>query len=209
MTDRTDLNVPFAEKDDAKALGAWWDPTARTWYVPAGKDPKPFEKWLPGTGEVAPAADHLLDLKPPVFVVESATVCWKCGKSVAVATLASRGYATLDGEGEDQDGTLIVFSGIDWLTAPALAALRRVNPGYRERFSKTANCEYFMNHCPCGAQMGDFFMHSEPGGAFFPMDVESVARIKLRVLSEAEPMKLGGDPGSSWPNLIGDHAQRV
>lgn len=31
---RIDLNVPFAEKDAAKALGARWDPRRRTWYVP-------------------------------------------------------------------------------------------------------------------------------------------------------------------------------
>ena len=28
------FNVPFAQKDQAKALGARWDPTARSWYAP-------------------------------------------------------------------------------------------------------------------------------------------------------------------------------
>lgn len=28
-----DLNVTFAEKDAAKALGAWWNPDKRIWYV--------------------------------------------------------------------------------------------------------------------------------------------------------------------------------
>jgi hypothetical protein len=27
------LNVPFAEKDEAKALGAWWDAGKKKWYV--------------------------------------------------------------------------------------------------------------------------------------------------------------------------------
>ena len=40
------LNVPFKEKDQAKELGAWWDPNARKWFVPKGKEFQPFEKWM-------------------------------------------------------------------------------------------------------------------------------------------------------------------
>ena len=43
----TMIEVPFAEKDDAKALGARWDPDARSWYVPAGRDPALFAHWMP------------------------------------------------------------------------------------------------------------------------------------------------------------------
>lgn len=41
----TVLNVPFAEKDEAKQLGARWDAKRRTWYVPAGVDAAPFSRW--------------------------------------------------------------------------------------------------------------------------------------------------------------------
>lgn len=41
------LNVSYAEKDKAKALGARWDPNRRSWYAPAGLDPLIFEAWLP------------------------------------------------------------------------------------------------------------------------------------------------------------------
>lgn len=39
------LKVPFAEKDEAKALGARWDAAIKKWYVPAGVDPAPFARW--------------------------------------------------------------------------------------------------------------------------------------------------------------------
>ncbi len=42
------LNVPFAEKDAAKALGARWDPANKKWYIAADKDPAPFAKWQSG-----------------------------------------------------------------------------------------------------------------------------------------------------------------
>ena len=44
--EKTYLNVPYAEKDEAKALGAWWDKDAKKWYVPEGKDKEPFKKWI-------------------------------------------------------------------------------------------------------------------------------------------------------------------
>ncbi len=44
--ERVDLVVPFAEKDEAKALGAMWDPGIKRWYVPAGVDAAAFERWL-------------------------------------------------------------------------------------------------------------------------------------------------------------------
>lgn len=41
------LKVPFAEKDQARLLGAKWDAQLRTWYVPKGMLLSPFECWLP------------------------------------------------------------------------------------------------------------------------------------------------------------------
>jgi hypothetical protein len=42
----TILNVPFAAKDQAKALGASWQPDKKRWVVPAGLDLAPFTPWL-------------------------------------------------------------------------------------------------------------------------------------------------------------------
>lgn len=44
--EKTYLDVPFAQKDEAKALGARWDREARKWYVPAGLDVLRFERWV-------------------------------------------------------------------------------------------------------------------------------------------------------------------
>jgi hypothetical protein len=40
------LKVPYAEKDQAKALGARWDAKRKAWYVPDGTDAAPFAAWL-------------------------------------------------------------------------------------------------------------------------------------------------------------------
>ena len=43
----TYLDVPFKDKDQAKALGARWDAAVKKWYAPDGKDVAPFGAWLP------------------------------------------------------------------------------------------------------------------------------------------------------------------
>ena len=43
---RINLNVPFAEKDDAKKLGAKWDPINKVWYVVDPLDLSLFIYWL-------------------------------------------------------------------------------------------------------------------------------------------------------------------
>jgi Domain of unknown function (DUF5710) len=47
-TSNIPLNVPFKEKDEAKSLGARWNPDAKHWYIPEGVDATPFEKWFDG-----------------------------------------------------------------------------------------------------------------------------------------------------------------
>jgi hypothetical protein len=44
---RVILDVPYSEKDEAKELGAWWDPDLKKWFVPQGKDSRPFSRWFP------------------------------------------------------------------------------------------------------------------------------------------------------------------
>jgi len=43
---RVNLQCPYAEKDEAKALGAYWDAKKKTWYVVNPKDWTVFAKWL-------------------------------------------------------------------------------------------------------------------------------------------------------------------
>ena len=47
------LKVPYAEKDEAKALGARWNPTRKSWYVPDGVALEPFARWLAAGGDAA------------------------------------------------------------------------------------------------------------------------------------------------------------
>ena len=47
ITTRQYLVVPFKEKDQAKAAGANWDNTAKSWYVGKNADIHALQRWLP------------------------------------------------------------------------------------------------------------------------------------------------------------------
>jgi exodeoxyribonuclease VII large subunit len=56
------LNVPFAQKDAAKSLGARFDGTVKRWYVDEGRDLAVFAQWLPAPVEApsSPSSDLAL-----------------------------------------------------------------------------------------------------------------------------------------------------
>lgn len=45
---RINLRCPYEQKDDAKRLGARWDPAKRTWYIVDIEDLTPFMRWIEG-----------------------------------------------------------------------------------------------------------------------------------------------------------------
>ena len=53
---RTYLNCPFAEKDEAKSLGARWDAQKKRWYVQDVQDLGPFARWISDGGAAAASA---------------------------------------------------------------------------------------------------------------------------------------------------------
>lgn len=57
---RMNLKVPFAEKDEAKRLGARWDAARKVWYIDGKVDAASFARWAPvpheATADAVPAA---------------------------------------------------------------------------------------------------------------------------------------------------------
>ena len=133
MRGRIDLEVPYAEKDEAKSMGAYWDPARKTWYVPPGWDPRVFARWLPAGEEEAET-----ELIPPVYAVESTAPCWRCDRRPRVATVAAESFIPRGEPDEPIETDLYLFSGIEILPRELLEALRKVNPGYRKRFSPSS-----------------------------------------------------------------------
>lgn len=57
---RMNLKVPFAEKEEAKQLGARWDAARKTWYLESDEQVARFARWSP-----TPAAATAPGAAPP------------------------------------------------------------------------------------------------------------------------------------------------
>jgi len=84
---KTFLNVPFKEKDQAKAAGAKWDRTEKRWFAPEGTDLKPLDQWLGDKGK-EPATKSSPVLNPRE----------EFGQALRDAGLALEGEPVMDGK---------------------------------------------------------------------------------------------------------------
>jgi hypothetical protein len=193
----TDLNVPFEEKEHAKRLGAKWDPTRKTWFVPDGTERALFTKWLPQQPQVNLRAGCY-------YLAQSTRVCWHCERNTHVFSflLPSGHYARVDGEKSDswepQDSAVIVFY-IRHITPSVQRRMKALSRHYRQDFSKTTQSFYWMNHCEhCGMKQGDFELFEEFDTPFVPIEIEDASKIVLHQVEEnfeAMATSMGYEPG--------------
>ncbi|HAL05857.1 MAG TPA: hypothetical protein DCP26_00660 [Brevundimonas sp.] len=177
-----DLDVPFSQKDEAKRLGARWSPSRRTWYIPSGRDPRPFAKWLPG-GEVQRPYEVFAY---EGYLVTAQEFCWRCRDPFqAIGFLLAPGVVIDDGPERGRE-TLKDWAFIEYATRLSQDVARfaqQVQSAYREGYSRTTNSRYWANHCPaCQALQGDFHLYSEPDGAFWLADRDDAARMRAQRL---------------------------
>jgi len=211
------LNVPFEDKAKAKMLGARWNADAHRWFIPRGVDPAPFAPWIA-------ELDNTPSLRAacPFYVLESTETCWKCGKEAQAVTVASEGCRALpagpadlppDDDADDEPiGQLdrfVLYSYVEHLPARLAAFMRQHYPLYFVDHSKTTDTFYWINHCPCGAPFGDFHLHSEPGGAFFPIDKARARTMTLLQLKASGHVALRASMGSGPDDLIPRAAKRA
>lgn len=166
------LNVPFAEKEEAKRLGARWNPELKLWFVEI-KDtvPSPLYRWL------IEEADYNL-LAEDYSIVMASKPCWKYHEQTIVTTfLLDRYYElTCCEEAEikipfynwQEVHNLTFISNITTLDESVLQEMSRVNPHYRKTYSKALDGSYFANNCMhCGMLQGDFNLYQEPSSIFY------------------------------------------
>ncbi len=131
-------------------------------------------------------------------LLQSKQTCWKCDQDTPVVgfllpqiheTLWIDDEPALD-EWEKQDCASIV-NHITSLPDAVLNRIQSLSPRYKVGHSKMGG-SYFMNSCVhCNSIQGDFFLYSEPGGAFFP--TSQAASDEIQVIPVAEAFACIGD----------------
>jgi hypothetical protein len=179
------INVPYAEKNLAKENGAKWDPQKKSWFIPREIDHIYFQQWIKKEN-ISETSDNNIR-SSGFFVAESLEFCWKCKLITPVFAFLLPENHTETEYDEDEEKTIWVsadyktfISFTDTLSEQPKKIIGKFSSHYYFDFSKKSSSGYYMNHCKnCGSKLGDFYMHSEPGGAFDPMTPKEASKIKL------------------------------
>ncbi|WP_446924687.1 DUF5710 domain-containing protein [Klebsiella pneumoniae] len=197
---RTDLNVPFDEKEDVKRLGGRWDPEKKTWFIPEGIASDPFKKWIPFRNVRASYW----------FIAQTIGTCWKCKEdTLFTAILLPEVHETLEAVEDESDEDkpnsdalqtywlvqkkpAFIFY-IDDITREVLSQLGLVRHYLSRDYSKTTDSRYWMNHCQhCHAKQGDFSLHCEVDSYFAPREIRHGLNIELYTVKAPFTATCGG-----------------
>lgn len=126
-----------------------------------------------------------IQIGTPLYLITSSEHCWRCKLPQSVIALATRSLR--DGDMDmlvesTEDEEPFILTNITDMPESIFQHLTTVHPSYRQHPSRTAGQTYYANMCECGANFGDFYLHSEPGGAFFPMSEEQAAEMTVTAL---------------------------
>lgn len=91
------LNVPYEEKDEAKSLGAKWNPELKKWYIQNTEDCGKFIKWI---WKDYKDYEELYILKDHLYIAEGIRICNKCKKATRVIGLGIDKYYQVYDENE-------------------------------------------------------------------------------------------------------------
>lgn len=155
--------------------------------------------------------EPLITVTTPIYLVTSWESCWQCGESEAVIALATTSVIDDDDDDYDQEGDdePYLLMNVREMPEEVVRTVQERHPRFQKCASKTAGFTYYANHCECGANFGDFFLHSKPGHAFFPMSDEAAARITVLELPFKGKLKFFAEWSQGTASEILEKGKRV
>ena len=144
-----------------------------------------------------------LKIHPPLYLIGMKIGCWRCGsKMPAVAILAPNV--------DDTENEVCILTDIQGLPKEILGYIQKRVPTFKFKYSKTVESKYFANTCPnCGVISGDFYLHAEPGGPFFPTDENEASTLYITEIPLETSILVQAVPSIGGGDLILKHAKRI
>lgn len=178
------LNVPYEEKDEAKSLGAKWNPEFKKWYIQNTEDCGKFMKWI---WKDYKDYEELYILKDHLYIAEGIRICNKCKKATRVIGLGIDKYYQVYDENEDYNFSAHLCEDDDIEISPITEDLPKQildycmnNWNFKKTFSKTIRSSYLANCCDnCNSLQGNHFLFSEVDSPFVFFDVNKAKNLKL------------------------------
>ena len=142
-----------------------------------------------------------------MFVATADYQCHQCQKLTKVVALG----APAMGRDTSADAMWPVFdeaTGISYLKdlgQEAIEALKSTGCNIFIDHSFSVDEKYWMNHCShCNAKIGDHYIHSSPGVAFFPTTEEEMNEVKIEAV--ARPLSADASPAMGvFARIVAKH----
>lgn len=168
------LNINFEDIDEVKALGAKWDSETKKWFIEYRSDYPNFKKWI------LKDRDSTIILCDHYYIVEGKQSCFKCGKMTTVIGFGFENYYEVYNDSfERYSDEIHIASGI-YSLSPKLVKYLKEKYNFYLGYSKTAENEYYSNHCKhCNVIQGNFFLFDEVDSPFFIDSIEKAKNLKL------------------------------
>jgi hypothetical protein len=154
--------------------------------------------------------DDFLQVHCPIFLLTSSEPCWKCGAVQTVNAIGTHALREGDEELTESGDTseLFLLSNITDMPLQVFKYVAQRNHRYMQRHSRTAGESYYANTCECGANFGDFYLFSEPGGAFFPDTDEAAGAIEIEPMPFSGTLSFAASYSTGIGEYILQHAKR-
>ncbi len=174
------IDIPYCDKDEAKLLGAKWNPELKKWFIKNKSDYPKFSKWIvKGEGYTTILCDYF-------YIVLGVRKCFKCHKLTNVMCFAVKNFLLMGKSQNEFDFPYEYFHN-DVHISPIIKSLPEgflgfLNDKYKFYFdfSKTTGDSYFANHCDhCGMIQGNYYLFEEPDSPFYVDSVECASELNL------------------------------
>ena len=167
------LNVPYAQKEQAKAAGARWNPEVKKWYVSDRRNYHKCLAWIDGDAIIC----------NQIYIVEGMHTCFRCQRPTRVVGFAFETFYELGDDTMEYFDDEIHIGYINSKLPEALAAELQKRYNYFWGYSNTTKSYTYGNHCQnpaCGVLQGNWFVFDEVDSPFFIDGPRSAGKLTLR-----------------------------
>lgn len=181
------LNIPYKEKNEAKALGARWNPNRKQWYVPNKQDYHKFSPWIINKNYLFTTVlcDHF-------YIVERNFQCIKCKEFTPVIAFGFENYWIFEEDLQPLywDYGVTITAYYDFIPQKVLD-FAQSKWNLRLRYSQFGNCKYVGNRCKhCNRLQGNYLLFQEYGSPFFITSIEDAEDLTLYKIKLSEDIIL-------------------
>lgn len=129
------LNVPYREKEEAKELGAKWNPEQKKWYVHEKNDYPKFAKWIAKQGSIV--------VCDAIYLLEGKQNCFKCGKGTRVIGFGLENFYDFEGEFDDEfdyDSDIPYYTDVIHIAGPINPIPQNIFTYLQTKYNYKSNC---------------------------------------------------------------------